>query len=345
MSLETATTISGLNASNPTASDPKSQGDDHIRMIKAVLQATFPYFSGPLLYAHDNIASKSYVDGLQFSSSLPSQSGNAGKFVTTDGTTASWANIPNPQPASTTLSGLVYLATIQECVDGVQTTHAVTPAGLSAAMTTVYGKRGAVVPTGADIATSLGFTPVSSVYGRTGAVVPTQAELFGTLGVTTLSGSNTGDETAATIKSKLGIATLSGSNTGDETTATILSKCGATSLTGSNTGDETATTIKSKLGVSTLSGSNTGDQTLDSLSAVSRDQGYNNVGSYCLCKSAVHLDPGSTAAGSSLYPACIEMAGTIQVYGTALSGTWRLCGHSLASTTSGSRLSLWQRIA
>ncbi len=34
---------------------------------------------------------KSYVDGLSFSSSLPAQTGNAGKYVTTDGTTASWA--------------------------------------------------------------------------------------------------------------------------------------------------------------------------------------------------------------------------------------------------------------
>lgn len=35
-----------------------------------------------------------------------------------------------------------------------------------------------------------------------------------------ISGSNTGDETTATIKSKLGITTLSGSNTGDQTTVT-----------------------------------------------------------------------------------------------------------------------------
>lgn len=38
--------------------------------------------------------------------------------------------------------------------------------------------------------------------------------------VANLSGTNTGDETAATIKSKLGITTLSGSNTGDQTTIT-----------------------------------------------------------------------------------------------------------------------------
>lgn len=38
--------------------------------------------------------------------------------------------------------------------------------------------------------------------------------------VANLSGTNTGDETTATIKTKLGITTLSGSNTGDQTTIT-----------------------------------------------------------------------------------------------------------------------------
>lgn len=42
------------------------------------------------------------------------------------------------------------------------------------------------------------------------------------------SGTNTGDETATTIRTKLGITTLSGSNTGDETQATIISKLGYT---------------------------------------------------------------------------------------------------------------------
>lgn len=38
-------------------------------------------------------ATKTYADSLAFSTALPSQSGNAGKVVTTDGTTASWAPI------------------------------------------------------------------------------------------------------------------------------------------------------------------------------------------------------------------------------------------------------------
>jgi hypothetical protein len=46
MSLEIATTIQGLVATNPVVSDPESQGDDHIRMIKAVLKAIFPGVGG-----------------------------------------------------------------------------------------------------------------------------------------------------------------------------------------------------------------------------------------------------------------------------------------------------------
>lgn len=38
-------------------------------------------------------ATKEYADGLALSTALPGQTGNAGKFVTTDGTTASWGNI------------------------------------------------------------------------------------------------------------------------------------------------------------------------------------------------------------------------------------------------------------
>ena len=84
----------------------------------------------------------------------------------------------------------------------------------------------------------------------TGTVSVTQADITGLLGagsisntmlansaVINLSGTNTGDETLATIKTKLGITTLSGSNTGDQTII----------LTGDVTGTGTgsfATTLK-----------------------------------------------------------------------------------------------------
>lgn len=42
MALETATYISDLVSTNPVAGDNFSQGDDHLRLIKKVLLATFP---------------------------------------------------------------------------------------------------------------------------------------------------------------------------------------------------------------------------------------------------------------------------------------------------------------
>ena len=47
MGLETATYINDLVSTNPVGgTDPKSQGDDHIRLIKAAIKATFPNLSG-----------------------------------------------------------------------------------------------------------------------------------------------------------------------------------------------------------------------------------------------------------------------------------------------------------
>ncbi|HMX92346.1 MAG TPA: hypothetical protein PKV55_07355 [Nitrospira sp.] len=48
MGLETANYIHELNSANPTTLDQKSQGDDHLRLIKAVLKATFPNLTGAM---------------------------------------------------------------------------------------------------------------------------------------------------------------------------------------------------------------------------------------------------------------------------------------------------------
>ena len=48
MALETFQYIDDLNASNPTATDNVSQGDDHIRGIKTTLKNTFPNVTGAI---------------------------------------------------------------------------------------------------------------------------------------------------------------------------------------------------------------------------------------------------------------------------------------------------------
>jgi hypothetical protein len=46
MALETATYISELTNTNPTGADPKSQGDDHLRLVKKVILNSFGGFVG-----------------------------------------------------------------------------------------------------------------------------------------------------------------------------------------------------------------------------------------------------------------------------------------------------------
>lgn len=48
MALESAFYITDLNVSNPLSTDTVSQADDHLRLIKSVLKATFPNLNAPV---------------------------------------------------------------------------------------------------------------------------------------------------------------------------------------------------------------------------------------------------------------------------------------------------------
>lgn len=54
MALETGSYVGDLTATNPAAADPKSQGDDHLRLIKAALRQSFAGFTGPVLVSGVN---------------------------------------------------------------------------------------------------------------------------------------------------------------------------------------------------------------------------------------------------------------------------------------------------
>lgn len=63
MSLEITTYINGLDVTNPTATDPKSQGDDHIRLLKSTLKATFPNVAGAVSASHTELSLMAGVTG------------------------------------------------------------------------------------------------------------------------------------------------------------------------------------------------------------------------------------------------------------------------------------------
>jgi len=209
MGLETGNYIADLNSSNPTGSDGKSAGDNHLRLIKSLLKNSFPGFSGPVVVAGTvggtgdvvtitpatalvsyvspmvlvfvpgatnttavtvNISAlgakalkspaaadlsagdlvsgepvlavydgtyfrmlhptKSYIDQLAFSTALPSQAGNAGKFVKTDGSTATWDQIDATDIAS-------FSAGASAVRTGTSTTSALTPGDTYSALAEV----------------------------------------------------------------------------------------------------------------------------------------------------------------------------------------------------------------
>jgi hypothetical protein len=55
MPLETASRIDQLVPSNPSGSESLSQSDDHIRVIKAAIQGTFPFLTGVVQATHTEI--------------------------------------------------------------------------------------------------------------------------------------------------------------------------------------------------------------------------------------------------------------------------------------------------
>lgn len=99
MGLETGTYIDSLVATNPVGSDAKSQGDDHIRLIKSTVKATFPNVSGAVTPTHTEL---NYVDGVTsaIQTQLNAKAPLASPTFTGTVTTAGQIAFPATQSAS-----------------------------------------------------------------------------------------------------------------------------------------------------------------------------------------------------------------------------------------------------
>ena len=128
---------------------------------------------------------------------------------------------------------------------------------------------------------------------------------------------------------------FSGSNTGDETLATIKTKLGITNLSGSNTGDETTTSIQTKLGITTLSGSNTGDNAVNSLYsglATSKQDTLSGTGFIKISGSTISYDNSTYVTGT-------PWTGMGYVTGTP----WTLMGYLTSFTETDPTVSAWAK--
>jgi len=135
MGLETGTYIDSLNSSNPVAGDPVNEGDDHLRLIKATVKASFPSVSGAVSATHTEL---NLIDGvtattteLNYVDIASLGTAEASKAVTTDASND-----------STGMRNLTISGTMTVGSNTVTTLQAVYPVGsiyINAAVTTNPG--------------------------------------------------------------------------------------------------------------------------------------------------------------------------------------------------------------
>lgn len=124
MPLESASFISQLNTANPTAADPKSEGDDQIRLVKSVLKAQFPNFTAAAVTP--TVAELNHVAGA--TSPLQTQ------INTLSGTFATYAPLASPALTGT--------PTVPTASNGTSTTQAASTAFVQAAIAGVNAQTG-----------------------------------------------------------------------------------------------------------------------------------------------------------------------------------------------------------
>lgn len=102
MALETATYISDLNSSNPPGADNVSQADDHLRLIKSTVKATFPSITGAvnatqteLNLLSSTLIARSVIGNGTNAAAVPTaiQAGTDGHVLRRSGTTVAFGQI------------------------------------------------------------------------------------------------------------------------------------------------------------------------------------------------------------------------------------------------------------
>jgi hypothetical protein len=89
MALESGTYINSLNASNPAATDGIAQADDHMRLIKSTVKASFPGVTGAVTSTHTELNALDGFTGvvadLNYAKDLRATGVTAAEFDTLDG--------------------------------------------------------------------------------------------------------------------------------------------------------------------------------------------------------------------------------------------------------------------
>jgi hypothetical protein len=203
MGLEVATYISDLVTTNPTAGDPVSQGDDHHRLTKTVLQTQFPDSANGPIY------------GLR-----------AGTAVTPSGTSVDFTSIPSwVKRITITFSGVTTSGTSQPMIQ-IGDSGGVEAAGYSAGST---GHASPNAVTGVTFTTGYGLQSTDASAAIHGSMVLTNitANAWVASGTFSYSGSAAtivtgGSKTLSATLDRVRITTVNGTDTYDGGTVNIM---------------------------------------------------------------------------------------------------------------------------
>lgn len=306
MGLESATYVKDLVSANPLATDARSQGDDHLRLIKAVLQTSFPGVQQPYKIA----------------TALPTLDAthNMAAFELTGPLTVplpALGGVPNGYALFIkAVTGTLTLdPNASELIEGAAT-YAL-PAGAWALL----------ISKGTAWVVFLG-SPVLSVAGRTGAVTLTSADVG--LG-------NVENKTSATIRGEITAANVTGALAFTplaSVVAPLVNGGGATPQISIPAATASVNGYMTTAYASKLDGLTQG---------VPLDVGNLGVGITLLLKNlGSSVAAGATTAGSNLGLIRFDSADTLTTTGTFASGTWRnVCGLTLPANYSG----FFQRIS
>lgn len=158
MALETGTYINSLVSTNPTATDSVAQADDHIRLIKSTVKATFPNLTGAmnLTQTEANI-----LDGATLSTAelntLTGITSTAAELNILDGCTVTAANL-------NVLSGITDVNQITEVsADTTPTLGGSLAAGANDINFTGSGSAFKIIAEGTDLQIYYGTTHIVSI--------------------------------------------------------------------------------------------------------------------------------------------------------------------------------------
>jgi hypothetical protein len=209
MGLESATFINGLVETNPTGSDNASQGDNHIRLLKSTLKATFPNVAGAVTVSHtdlNSVTDKLNLAGGTLTGALNGTTASFSGTVTATGGFVGNASTAAALQTARTINGVSFNGTANISFG----TDSVAEGGTNLYFTNTRA-RSAISASG-----SLSYNPTTGVMSFTDAV----ASVAGKTGAVTLNTSDVSEGTNLYFTNARARAAINVSGAGSYNTTT-----------------------------------------------------------------------------------------------------------------------------